>query len=102
MTRILYERTGGFMGRKVSLSLNLDELPASQSSALETLLDQADFFNLPENLVSRPMPDEFTYTITVIAKTQHHSVHLSETTVPDSLRSLLDDLSKRARASQRK
>jgi hypothetical protein len=102
MTRIKYERTGGFMGRKVSFSLNLNKLPADQSEILKELLNQSDFFNLPEDLITTPLPDEFTYTITVEARTLRHSVRLSDTTATDSLRPLLDDLTQRARSARGK
>jgi hypothetical protein len=101
MTQIIYERTGGFMGRKVSFSLNLDELPARQSRSLKRLLDQADFFNLPENLVSQSMPDGFTYTITVEQETVIRTVQMSEDTTPETLRPLLEDLSQLARSAHK-
>lgn len=97
MKRITFERTGGFMGRKISLALDLDELPTEQAQTLDRLLDEADFFNLADDLLARPMPDEFTYTITVEAETQSHTMRLSDTTAPDSLRPLLEDLSRLAR-----
>ena len=31
MTKILFERTGGFMGRKVSVTIDLDDLPKEQA-----------------------------------------------------------------------
>jgi hypothetical protein len=100
MTQITFERTGGFMGRKVRFNLNLDELPANQSRTLQRLLDESDFFNLPENLISQPMPDAFTYTITVEEKMVIRTVRLSDTTATDALRPLLDNLSRRARSAQ--
>jgi hypothetical protein len=89
------------MGRKVTLDLNLDKLPADQSSSLKQLLDEANFFDLPENLTSRPMPDAFTYTITVEEKTVIRTVRMSDETVPETLRPLLEDLSRLARTAHR-
>jgi hypothetical protein len=100
MTQITFDRTGGFMGRKVSFSLNLDDLPTRQSKTLQRLLDQADFFNLPENLIAHPRPDEFTYSITVEGAVQRRTVRLSDSTATDALRPLLDNLSKRARSAR--
>jgi hypothetical protein len=102
MTRIIFERTGGFMGRKISFSLNLNKLPADQSETLKELLDQADFFNLPEDLTTTALPDEFTYTITVEARALRRSVRLSDTTATDGLRPLLDNLAQRARSAHAK
>jgi hypothetical protein len=98
MTKIEFERSGGFMGRKVSLSLNLDELPADQAQTLNLLLDKADFFNLSENPTKPPVPDSFMYTITVVTEKRKHTVRTSEHAVPEQLRPLITDLSARARA----
>jgi hypothetical protein len=102
MTQITYERTGGFMGRKVSFSLNLDELPARQSRSLKRLLDEADFFALPENSIPAPLPDAFIYTITVEEETVIRTVQINEETTPEALRPLLEDLSRLARSAQKK
>jgi hypothetical protein len=98
MKRITFERTGGFMGLKVNLSLNLDELPNDQAQTLERLLDEADFFNLPTDLVTRPAPDAFHYTISVEMEIHQHTVRFNDPSAPDSLRPLLNDLSGRARS----
>jgi hypothetical protein len=100
--RISYERSGGLMGRKVNFSVDLDELPHDQAEILQQLLKKADFFNLPENLISRPVPDEFTYSITVETAKLRHMVRFSDTSMTDSLRPLLDDLSVRARSGRSK
>ncbi len=86
------------MGRKVSLSLNLEELPPDQARTLSLLLDKADFFNISDNPEKSPAPDAFSYTITVITETRRHTIHTSDTTAPEQLRPLLTDLSARARA----
>ena len=98
--RISYERSGGFMGRKLNFSVDLDELPKDQAETLNRLLQQADFFNLPEDLISRPVPDEFTYSITVETATQSHKVRVSDTSMTDPLRPLFDELSRRARSGK--
>jgi hypothetical protein len=97
MTKIFFERTGGFMGRKVSLTLELEDLPAEQVELLDELLDDADFFELPPDLTKPTMPDTFIYNITVSSEKRQHSVRVSDATAPDDLRPLLDELSKQAR-----
>ena len=92
MMQIVFERTGGFMGRKVSLSLNLDELPADQSETLRRLVDESDFFDL-KVLQKKTSPlDEFHYTITVTTKTIQHTIRTSDSTMPESLSPLLKEL----------
>jgi hypothetical protein len=94
MTKILFERTGGFMGRKVSLTIDLEDLPEEQAEKLTELLDDSDFFAQPADLTKPAIPDSFTYNITVI---KEHSVRVSDTTAPDELRRLLDELGEQAR-----
>ena len=101
MTTILYERTGGFMGRKVSLTLDLDFLPSDQAETLRGLLDTADFFSLTENPANPPVPDEFIYTLTVNTTLVTHTVRTSDTAMSETLRPLVEELAKQARDRQR-
>ncbi|GAB4505025.1 MAG: hypothetical protein Fur0043_20200 [Anaerolineales bacterium] len=94
MTRILFERSGGFMGRKIRLTIDIDDLPKEQASALHELLEEVDFFGLPADLRRSPAPDEFTYSITVAKEDQQHSVHVNDASMPDDLRPLLKELGK--------
>lgn len=97
MTKIFFERTGGFMGRKVTATIDLSNVSNEQANLLNRLLDEANFFELPSDMTKPAMPDAFTYNITVSSKERQHSVRVSDTTAPDDLRPLLDELSKQAR-----
>jgi Emfourin len=97
MTKIFFERTGGFMGRKVTATIDLGDVSSELADLLDSLLDEANFFELPSDLTKPAMPDAFTYNITVSSEERQHSVRVSDTTVPDDLRPLLDELSKQAR-----
>lgn len=99
--RIIFDRSGGFMGLKSSLTLNLDDLPLDQAETLRRLLDEANFFTLTENPPTRPNPDGLQYTITVETNTIQHTVHTGDTTAPDELRPLLQELSQRARLQRK-
>ncbi len=99
--RITFERSGGIMGLKSSIKLDLDELPLDQAGTLRLLLDESHFFTLPENPPTRPAPDGFQFTITVETEKLNHTVYTSDTTAPNELRPLLQELSQIAR-SQRK
>ena len=98
MTRIIFERTGGFMGRRVSLDLDLADLPPDQAAALKLLVDESDFFNLTELTPKTPAPDGFMYSITVENGKLQRTIHASDTNFPQILRPLVDDLLARARA----
>lgn len=85
------------MGRKVSLQLDLADLPRDQAATLKLLVDESDFFNLKESPPKDPVPDEFMYSITVETGTIQHTIHSSDTNFPQALRPLLDELLKQAR-----
>lgn len=93
MTTITFKRSGGFIGKGMRLRLVLDNLPSDDASALARLIEQAQFFNLPENLIVKFNPDEYQYTITVEAGPDCHTVRTNDTTMPSSLRPLVDELS---------
>ena len=97
MTTILYERTGGFMGRNVFLTLDLDSLPPPQAETLRGLLETSNFFSLPESPATPPAPDEFNYSITVNTDMIEHTIQTSDTAMDESLRPLVDELGRLAR-----
>lgn len=99
--RITFERTGGFMGRKVAVDLDLDQLPADHARTLRRLLDESNFLSLEESLtVPGPARDEFQYSITVQSGTIEHSVRFTDASMPDSLRPLVEELSNLARTNR--
>jgi hypothetical protein len=93
MTTITFKRSGGFVGKGMRFQLTLDELPRSDASALLRLIEQSEFFKLPENLIVKFNPDEYQYTITVDVGVICHTVRTNDTTMPASLRPLVDELS---------
>ena len=93
MTTITFKRSGGFVGKGMRLQLTLDDLPGNDASMLLRLIEQAEFFNLPENLIVKFNPDEYQYTITVDAGVVCHTVRTNDTTMPASLRPLVEELS---------
>lgn len=99
---IRMEQTGGFMGRKISLDLDTSDLPADEAETLRQVLDETNFFSLPENLVTQPVPDELQYVITVETETVVHSVRTSDTTASTALHALIQNLSQQARSQRMK
>jgi hypothetical protein len=99
--RIIFERSGGFMGRKSSLTIDLDDLPLDQAETLRGFLDEAHFFTLAEIPPARPVPDGFQYIITVETETAKRTIHTSDTNMPQELRPLLQELSQRARPQRK-
>ncbi len=101
MMRIFFERTGGFAGMRFAATIEVDKLPEADAHTLRNLVDEADFFDLPEKVLKYSVPDEFLYTITVETDKKRHTVHTSDSAATDDLRALLDELSRRARAQRR-
>ena len=93
MTTITFKRSGGFVGKGMRFQLTLDELPTQNANALLHLIEKAEFFTIPENLIVKFNPDEYQYTITVDAGVICHTVRTNDTTMPISLRPLVDELS---------
>ena len=93
MTSITFKRSGGFVGKGMRFQISLDQLPSTDASALLRLIEQSGFFKLPENLIVKFNPDEYQYTITVDAGVIYHTVRTNDTTMPASLRPLVDELS---------
>lgn len=92
MAKIMFERSGGFLGQSIDITLDLDSLPSNESRHLLYLVQGADFFRIPENLVAPLTTDEFLYTITVEAGATRHRVRVNDTTMPESLRPLINEL----------
>jgi hypothetical protein len=96
--RIKFERTGGFAGMRLASDFELDDLPEDQAAQLCELLDDVDFDELPENLMKgNPVPDGFTYTITVESEEGQHTVTTSDTSAPSKMQPLLELLYQIAR-----
>lgn len=85
------------IGRQVESDIDLDEMPEDESQELMNLIHDTNFFKIPQNLIKTGMPDEYEYTVTVEAGNTHHTIHTSDSSAPDSLRPLLNKLSRLAR-----
>ena len=93
MAKIIFERSGGFLEPPIDLTLDLDFLAPSEAQHLMYLIEDADFFRFPENLVEESAVDEFIYTITVEAGDLRHRVNVSEMYLSEPLQMLVDELS---------
>ena len=87
------------MGREMSVSLDLATLPGHEAQRLDGLLTTSNFFEIPVVDDLRAGPDEYEYEITVIAGNSIHTVHVSDTAMPESLRPLVEDLTEIAKTT---
>ncbi|HSL43524.1 MAG TPA: protealysin inhibitor emfourin [Anaerolineales bacterium] len=93
MTTIFFKRSGGFVGQGMRFHVDLDRLPVEYARDLTHLIEQAEFFNLPENFIIKFNPNEYQYTITVESGEICHTVRANDSTMPAPLRPLVDQLS---------
>ena len=92
MTTITFERSGGAAGKDLRLDLDLNTLPEDESQHLLKLIEDADFFNIPEHPAEPSTADEFQYKISINAGQTSHTLHTSESTMPKSLLPLAKEL----------
>lgn len=100
--RIKYERTGGFAGMRIATDLKMDDLSDEHASRILELLDDLDFEELPEELMSEDaVPDQFTYKITVETKRGEHTVTTGEASAPEKMQELFRLLDRLARTKKK-
>ena len=92
MTRIDFERSSGIVGRPLHYSADLSDLSEDVAQNLQRMIDEANFFDLPENLSASSTPDEFQYKLTVQDEDRTHTVHATDTTMPPALVPLVKEL----------
>lgn len=90
-------RTGGQgpISRR-SVSLDVSQLPETEALKAQQLVASAHFFDLPEKLPSKPMPDSFDYRISVEQEGHTHTVQMNQSVVPEHVQPLVDWLMSKA------
>ena len=101
MTTISYKRTGGAMGQELAVNFDLNEMPANISQHLQKLITDSNFFATPVVNEALSRPDEFEYTVTIEAGNSMHTVRTTDTSMPESLRPLIDGLTELAKTSEK-
>jgi hypothetical protein len=92
MTLIIFDRSGGAIGKDMHLELDLDTLPADETQTLLRLINETGFHNIPENSDENSMPDEFHYEITVHSGSGSHTIRTSDSTMPRELQPIIKEL----------
>jgi hypothetical protein len=99
VTKINFKRTGGVLGKEIDTDIDLNEIPDADSQQVMQLITESNFFKIPQNLIAQAIPDEYEYTVTIEAGNTHHTIQTSDSSAPESLRPLLEKLSRLARSS---
>jgi hypothetical protein len=100
MTTISYKRTGGAMGQDLSVDFNLNEMPGDAAQRLHNLINESKFFATPVQQEVLSKPDEFEYTVTIDAGQSVHTIRATDTSMPESLRPLIEALTQLAKAAE--
>jgi hypothetical protein len=99
MTMINFKRTGGTMDREMTMDFDLGSLPASVERRLNNLLADSNFFEIPSVDSVLSNPDDHEYVITVVSGNAIHTVRVSDSSMPHSLRPLVEELTQLAEAT---
>ncbi len=103
--KVYFERSGGFVGRTVSVCLDTKELPPDEALRLLGLVEDVDFFRLPEPpadaLNNVVVPDQMCYRVTVEVAGVQQTIETPDPNMPPGLEPLIDELSRLARQTTR-
>jgi hypothetical protein len=94
---IYFKRSGGFTGISLKADLDTSSLPLEEAEAIEQILADVNFFELPSDLTDADTIDSFTYELKVIKQEEEHTVCFSEQTAPAEMDRLVRHLTVLAR-----
>lgn len=96
---IQFVRTGGFAGLRMATEIDSESLSPEELQMLREALDNAQFFNLPEQMMSDMRgADRFQYEITVEDGGRQHTVQTNEASMPEEMQPLVSQLELLARS----
>ena len=97
-----FERSGGFTGISTMVEIDSRTLQADELEMLESLIDKSGFFQFQKNdTISGNVPDQFQYKITIEKGDERQVVELTESTITESIRPLINYLTQKARNRKR-
>ena len=100
--RVLFERTGGFAGMRVTATIDTESLSQQEARELVEMVHSAGFYELPAVIAAQaPGADRFNYKLTVKDELREHTVRVGESAVSEELETLLQRLNTLARPARR-
>lgn len=88
--RVTLEQSGGFAGLMITKAIDTQDLSPSETQQLEQLVKESNFFQLTSIAEASPQPDRFGYTLSIEMNGRTHSIELSETNLPERVRSIIE------------
>jgi hypothetical protein len=95
--QIHFERSGGLLGRIEKAQIDTDSLSAEEAEEIEKIVNQANFFTLPEAIINPRGADQFTYKLMIDNSEQQHSIKVGDSVIPENLQPLVQKLTRIAR-----
>jgi hypothetical protein len=98
--KIKFRQTGGFAGLAKSAEVDVNELPPDAAQAVQAIVEEKPKFSVPA-MFRWNKPDEEQYQITVEAPGQSRQLHMTRSSVPAPLKSLVNHLAQQATYEKR-
>ena len=99
--RVLFERTGGFAGMRLTATIDTESMCQKDARELTDMVHAAGFFDLTAvTPAAASGADRFQYKITVSDGSREHSVEVVEPGASEGLSVLLQRLSSLARSGR--
>ena len=97
-----FQRSGGFTGGSSRVKIDSGELDTGEAEELKILLDRSGFFEafVLENKFLN-MPDQFSYQITIEHLGKKRTLELTDGSIPELFRPLINYLVRAARKNRR-
>ncbi len=87
--RITLEQSGGFAGLLITKTIDTHDLSSAEARQLEQWVKESNFFQLTSIVEASPQPDRFGYTLSIEMEGRTHSIEVSETNMPEKVRSII-------------
>jgi len=98
---IQFQRSGGFTGIANNVDIDSKKLDAGEVEKIRQMIDQCNFFEFQhDDSLSKNIPDQFQYIITIEQGDQKKTVELTDSTVPEHFIPLVNYLNQKARAAR--
>jgi len=100
--RVSFKRSGGFAGITMKRAVDEKDLAPDEVQKLHQLVEEADFFNLPDKIIPRsPQPDRFQFELSLEKSGRRHKVTVSEEALPEKLIPLIKWLVEKVRQARK-
>ena len=87
--RLSVVRGGGIAGIARHTAVSTDALSAGDAQTLRAKVEEAGLFGLSDDLPDHAQPDDLLYELTVEDADRVHTVRLTESTLPEGVRTLI-------------